>query len=292
MDIPRLYKYRYFNENMVSRNGLPNGEQIPQWHQVLYDGLIFPASPDTFNDPFDCEFVLENNFLNSRTAREILIKQLVTMCPLTETEKNSLRNGIDLEKDLKAILWNYYRKTSKGIASIMLREMGVAMHEIKNALRVACFSADNRSILMWSHYAQNHKGFCIEYDFNELEYKDYLKPVQYVEKRPFVAGNFADTKEPGAGEIIFSTALYKSSEWSYEQEWRIIATKIEIPFPEYKGRALIYPLKNYITAVYLGAKADEKFEKELCTHYQGTSVKVYRMQMQTDCYKLRPVQIQ
>lgn len=50
MDIPRLYKYRYFNENMVSRNGLPNGEQIPQWHQVLYDGLIFPASPDTFKD--------------------------------------------------------------------------------------------------------------------------------------------------------------------------------------------------------------------------------------------------
>ena len=48
MDIPKLYKYRYFNESPVSRNGLPNGEKIPQWQQVLYDGLIFPASPETF----------------------------------------------------------------------------------------------------------------------------------------------------------------------------------------------------------------------------------------------------
>ena len=45
MDIPKLYKYRYFNESMVSKNGLPNSEQIPQWQQVLYDGLIFPPHP-------------------------------------------------------------------------------------------------------------------------------------------------------------------------------------------------------------------------------------------------------
>ena len=62
MGIPRLYKYRYFNENMVSRNGLPNGEQIPQWHQVLYDGIIIPAAPETFNDPYDCDFLLEDGF--------------------------------------------------------------------------------------------------------------------------------------------------------------------------------------------------------------------------------------
>ena len=63
MDIPRLYKYRYFNENMVPKDDLPNGQQIPQWHQVLYDGIIIPAAPETFNDPYDCDFLLEDGFL-------------------------------------------------------------------------------------------------------------------------------------------------------------------------------------------------------------------------------------
>ena len=86
MDIPKLYKYRYFNESPVSRNGLPNGEKIPQWQQVLYDGLIFPASPETFNDPYDCDFVLSDDFLNSRTARKYWRTRLLNGAQLQKRE--------------------------------------------------------------------------------------------------------------------------------------------------------------------------------------------------------------
>lgn len=100
MDIPKLYKYRYFNESPVSRNGLPNGEKIPQWQQVLYDGLIFPASPETFNDPYDCDFVLSDDFLNSRTARKILADTLAQRCPITKNERDELLNTDNVEKTL------------------------------------------------------------------------------------------------------------------------------------------------------------------------------------------------
>lgn len=60
MQIPKLYKYRYFNEEQTTRNGLPNGESIKKWEQTLYDGIIFPSNPHNFNDPYDCNFLLSN----------------------------------------------------------------------------------------------------------------------------------------------------------------------------------------------------------------------------------------
>lgn len=60
--------------------------------------------------------------------------------------------------------------------------------QFQASLGIACFSEDVRSILMWSHYAENHTGFCLEYpviNINQLsDYKNYhgLYPVQYNNK--------------------------------------------------------------------------------------------------------------
>ncbi|MBC5715977.1 hypothetical protein [Flintibacter faecis] len=77
MDIPKLYKYRYFIEDKVPRIGSSDGEQIAQWQSVLYDGILLPASPSTFNDLYDCDFLLDDNFLNSKTGRELIVRQAV-----------------------------------------------------------------------------------------------------------------------------------------------------------------------------------------------------------------------
>ena len=158
MDIPRLYKYRYFNENMVPKDDLPNGQQIPQWHQVLYDGIIIPAAPETFNDPYDCDFLLEDGFLDSSAARSMLIKMLAERCAITSEEKNSIRNTDNLEKTLKEVLWKHFRARSRGLTKNLMETSINTIQKVKELLRVACFSEINDSILMWSHYAQNQIG--------------------------------------------------------------------------------------------------------------------------------------
>ena len=166
------------------------------------------------------------------------------------------------------------------------------IQKVKELLRVACFSEINDSILMWSHYAQNHKGFCIEYDLSDWDCKDHLKPVQYVDERHYIRSNFADNLPPNAGREIMDAALFKSAEWSYEKEWRLVMTAVEIVKPKFKDTIPALFLKDFVTAIYIGTKAEEKYCTQICEHYRKTNVKVYRMQMQTDCYKLRPVQIQ
>jgi hypothetical protein len=46
-----------------------------------------------------------------------------------------------------------------------------AIASLRNNIKITCFSEELFSMPMWSHYANNHKGFCIEYDFTRLSYE-------------------------------------------------------------------------------------------------------------------------
>jgi hypothetical protein len=56
----------------------------------------------------------------------------------------------------------------------------------KGSLKVCSFSATGKSIIMWSHYADQHRGFCIEYDTESLPPENLfirmLFPVVYSER--------------------------------------------------------------------------------------------------------------
>jgi len=296
MNIPKLYKYRWFNEKLVSRTGMPNSEDIPQWQQVLYDGLIFPAAPETFNDPYDCDLVLEDTFIDTRAIRGLILEKLTELFPLSEKEELSLRNTANFEKELKTIIWKRYKigVNVNGIIKTMMESAQTTMCRAREELRVACFSKTNQSILMWSHYAQNHQGFCIEYDFNGWECKKFLHPVHYVKNRHYVTGDFSDSLNPSLGNAIIDAALYKSSEWSYEKEWRIVIPKMDmqgICF-NFANTTPVFLVRDYITAIYLGAKVSDRFIEEICIHYSEMPVKVYCMELMANSYSLRPKRIQ
>lgn len=98
--------------------------------------------------------------------------------------------------------------------------------------RVGSLCTDYKNRLMWSHYADGHKGFCIEYDFSkECEaIKDILVlPVVYSKERIKFPWNvaFADdqnnpkVKLEGAYATMLSL-LTKDEVWKYENEWRVI----------------------------------------------------------------------
>lgn len=62
------------------------------------------------------------------------------------------------------------------------------MQKTANRFRVSCFAQSPYSMLMWSHYANNHQGFCIEYetpDYSKENENIYLNlfPVIYTNTR-------------------------------------------------------------------------------------------------------------
>jgi hypothetical protein len=80
--------------------------------------------------------------------------------------------------------------------------------------------ADNReSLLMWAHYAASHSGFLIGFDADQ----DILKgPSPHRDFGPVVYSHSKPAK-PTFDEVSNLELFYwKSSEWVYEREWRII----------------------------------------------------------------------
>jgi hypothetical protein len=58
-----------------------------------------------------------------------------------------------------------------------------------NNIRIACFGSEKDNLLMWSHYADGLRGFCIVFDENivvNTEPKGYITDVAYLEKPALV----------------------------------------------------------------------------------------------------------
>ena len=74
-----------------------------------------------------------------------------------------------------------------------------------------CFSLDWQNPLLWSHYADRHRGLALGFDVDE----QILKPVSYVETRPIL-------KEIDI-RVAHSLRFTKYVDWQYEREVRIYA---------------------------------------------------------------------
>lgn len=86
---------------------------------------------------------------------------------------------------------------------------------------ILCLSESADSLLMWAHYAGNHRGFVVQFDethpfFSAVEFEGQtlsLTKVEYSAERPVLSYS-----------TINSPHLYyrKSVEWAYERERRLI----------------------------------------------------------------------
>jgi len=83
--------------------------------------------------------------------------------------------------------------------------------EISRKYGVLCFSTDWQNPVMWSHYADKHRGIALGFDINQ----DIIKEVRYRKTRPVFHT---------ADESTLHTLLYtKHEDWQYEREVRIFA---------------------------------------------------------------------
>ena len=158
---------------------------------------------------------------------------------------------------------------------------------IDRQYRVGSLCTDYKNRLMWSHYADSHKGFCIEYDFGapceEVE-KIFVLPVVYAKNRvmfPWEVVMAKDkeskkTKDRAARTEIFSL-LTKDDVWEYENEWRIISLNqfgiVNIKMPP-------------ISCIYIGAHCSEENKQVLIEIAKDRNIPVKQMRVDRGEYTL------
>jgi hypothetical protein len=190
LTIERLYKYG----------------RLTEYSEVLFSaGQIWFSPPPQLNDPFECRpwFTFEGTeeqIVEKLVRRFRLQNPLMTQDTATEKAKAILLQGRHRDPGTWEALRKYVREN-------LDREIGLY-----------CMSRVPDSILMWSHYAHDHQGYCLEFEatdhtpvFGEtlsVLYRDAYPTVDY----------FNTPNE----EQVNLTYLTKYTGWAYEQEWRIV----------------------------------------------------------------------
>lgn len=214
--IRKLYKYLPFSANSIS---------------ILINKKIWYALPNSLNDPFDCQMV------EYSIDADAIKKERITEYDRVYKEKsNSGKFGEKLHKLFKSTLTKSSRKERQFYET--LEKVQFEQQALVNQFGILSLSATAKNILMWSHYAQNHTGFCIEFIRNENNALGAdAVPVIYCKSR---TGGDEDTEEGG----IFAR---KHTGWRYEKEWRIV----QLP-----GDSL-HPIPGNISSVIVGSKMEE-----------------------------------
>ncbi len=181
-NIPKsLFKYKNFDEK---------GYSI----KILEEDEIWLSTPEKFNDPYDCTFNYAADELGNYFFKQDIysfLERLSSKYSFSEDEIEYLKNSKRFMYDFTKIFANKHEKademtdemTPDEYAAIISKVVAQEFEDMatklsaafKSGLFITCFSETNKSILMWSHYASNHTGFCIEYDFSKLSIKDRRK---------------------------------------------------------------------------------------------------------------------
>jgi hypothetical protein len=115
------------------------------------------------------------------------------------------------------------RKVSERFRAEHIRQLNDL---IKRNLSICCFSETRDSMLMWTHYADQHRGCCLEFDIRHLFVPDGLGPllpVLYTD-RPFDVTTYYSAIAAGGGNnwAAMIGSCHKTTAWSYEKEWRLV----------------------------------------------------------------------
>lgn len=148
---------------------------------------------------------------------------------------------------------------------------------------IGCLCTDYKNRLMWSHYADSHKGFCIEYDYSSYGDKDdeiLPFPVVYSNKRVKVPWKPAFDNSPEnldeATSKLAMALLTKDSAWQYENEWRILVNAQD---PQEVKSAPV-------SCVYLGALCSEQNKRKILRIAKELNVPVKQMVVDRGEYEL------
>lgn len=254
-DAPKILLYRYYP---LTEYALEN----------ISKSRITLVSPREFNDPYDAfpffnfEALKKDFEWVTPEAVRGLLQNAKNGC-LTEIQKARLGDEEDVSYFYQQIAsipefdeaqLEEYASRAKYITESDIRSL---IKMFQTQVRIACFSEQYDSMLMWGHYAQGHTGICVEYEmplycfvpmisvlppnyapvgnnisllpvvYREERYDYSLGIVNYYKNLSYLRANLKTCEKKLDCWRNFRISCFKSKEWEYEKEWRMIESVVD-----------------------------------------------------------------
>lgn len=242
-----LYKYRPFGVSSL---------------RALCDGEVYYSDPKEFNDPLDCSPTLIN---------DVELDELESLCHkmiMNKSGKESADKEIQNYRYLSTEYGDY--KVDKEVAAYYVRmiadEVKRQLDLIMKSRGVFSLASQWDSPLMWSHYADQHKGICIEYDISSAVFEK-PKNVDYEGGRGISISTlidwFINNSEAAKNEIEYNYFYTKAGQWEYEGELRYVS--------ETQGAR---PAPFHISSIYFGMRCEPSVIASIVKLMNGAESKI------------------
>ena len=237
--------------------------------------IIYAVTADKYNDPYDTLVKCDTDGIKAFLRQVLSVETLANL-------KAYIAQGNSMPEEIvhsnPNVLWDQIRSKLLEIKDVSSLEekieetlqqvltsidilLPIIAESAKRFSTYACFCESVDNMLMWSHYADSHRGFALEYDFRQtfsspIE-NTVLLPVVYSEDRLDVSAfmmwaylwfNGTHVSNPDTMAHI-KVALNKSITWAYEKEWRMINALPRNPFDQ-----TAFAIEYKPVAIYYGSK--------------------------------------
>ncbi len=257
-DVPDvLYKYRDWDDAYHKR--------------LLENRELYFSSIDQFNDPFDGTIPYRYN-PEQLTEENIFLKYY----------EMTKREYPDWKDDKIHSHCFHYQQMGHFHDEKYLEDFEAdTLKQINRDFGIVCLCKERDNFLLWSHYSNSHKGFCIGFDKKLLfeDTKAGFAHLQYEEDLPTL-DLFENVFD--AFKKLIGT---KSKTWKYEKEYRLSRT--------YYSRKKIILRKETIVEIILGCKMEqaEKFKILNFVAQEYTHAKVFDMKLSKTKFEIEIIQI-
>jgi len=266
-------------------------------HRVISSKSLKWSSPLIFNDPFDHQTGFQIGFDGEEFAQgvmaameRIIFDSNVVIEKPTRFAMGALSISDSARKQGREKLRAFFEHAKREMADNLDSHIN-AMHEsLVGSLcrsRVLSVTEENDNVVMWSHYADQHKGVvlklrCIPEIDNSLllaqkvEYS--RKFVEFPPLQEFLL-HLTGEREIDMAKLAYQIAFRKHENWSYENEWRV-CIPLQEGEPDGDGFSIYVERPEVFDAAYLGCRMEkseiEIFVEEIKKYLPH--IKIYRTQ--------------
>jgi hypothetical protein len=190
---------------------------------------------------------------------------------------------------------NPFKFQAKAVAKLFGKHKSEQFIEVENAFNnlfdvkkrgigIYSLSQTYKDELLWAHYANSHKGFCIEYDLDLLinsyrSFEAFSFPVEYKKKPPEYG--IGDVNSSKAEIVVQKIAGCKSIRWNYEKEHRIVTG--------FYGEHPYVP--ECMMSIYFGLNMDEREKELMKDKLKGRGVQFFQMVLKPNSYEFEAVKV-
>ncbi len=262
-----LYKFRDWNDKYHKR--------------ILTESELFFSSADSFNDPFDGRLSLDYSNYTEKDWYKGYKFQLQRDNPHTNNSK--------IEKMVQEWMGKKLYKNPHHFK----RHKEFVYNRNKKKFGIISLSGTNSEILLWSHYAASHTGFCVgfnkeklnDYRISALNKFDFLYDcfkVEYSKEYPTLDAKKLDDDQ----NYVLKPLIIKSDKWVYEKEFRLILIN---------GTNKAMTLgKDIFENIVLGAKISQTHRTEIIEIAQNNfpKINIFQANICEDRYDIELSRIQ